>query len=320
MGTPVIMPFIPTTPDVLVLGGGGILGEAWMRALLAGLDEHPDFDARGCGTYIGTSAGSIVAAALVAGIDPRSELTDVGGTAEPLAEATPEDLSEQDAERVDGIGLTSAAAGTLAALALSSTAWGGAVMRRAALGRIPRGRRSLASRGRNLDDAGARWDGRLRVATVDLKAGSRVMFGAPNAPQTRVGAAVEASCSIPGVFRPVTISGRDYVDGGVWSPTNMDAADVGRGDVVLCLNPSGGWRPSPTDPTTALGPVSRMIARTEALTLERRGAQVELVAPDASSLQVMGTNFMDPRPRAAVLRAGFEQGRRMAQARERRAA
>ena len=193
-------------------------------------------------------------------------------------------------------------------------------MRRAALGRIPRGRRSLASLGRNLDDAGARWDGRLRVATVDLKAGSRVMFGAPGAPQAPVGAAVEASCSIPGVFRPVTIGGRDYVDGGVWSPTNMDSADTERGDVVLCLNPSGGWLPRPRDPTTAIGPVSRVIARTEALTLERRGAQVEVVVPDATALDVMGTNFMDSGPRAAVLRAGFDQGRRMARTRDPRAA
>ncbi len=319
MGSSSIMPSALTTPDVLVLGGGGILGEAWMRALLAGLDEHPAFDARSCRTYIGTSAGSIVAAALVAGIDPRSELGDVGGPAEPLADAAPLDLDE-DARQDDGSGLTSAAAGTLAALALSTTARGGAVMRRAALSRVPIGRRSLSPLGRNLERAGARWDGRLRVATVDLRGGSRVMFGAPSAPQASVGAAVEASCSIPGVFRPVSIDGRDYVDGGVWSPTNLDTADVERGDVVLCLNPSGGWRPRPTDPTTAVGPVSRMIARAEALTLERRGAQVEIVVPDASALQVMGTNLMDPGPRAAVLRAGFEQGRRIAQARQPRAA
>ena len=55
-------------PDVLVLGGGGILGEAWMTAVLAGLEETSGFDPRGCEGYVGTSAGSIVAAALVAGV------------------------------------------------------------------------------------------------------------------------------------------------------------------------------------------------------------------------------------------------------------
>src|SRR5215204_1663764 len=63
-----------TSPDVLVLGGGGILGEAWMSAVLAGLAEATGFDPRSCEGYVGTSAGSIVAAALSAGIDPRSRL------------------------------------------------------------------------------------------------------------------------------------------------------------------------------------------------------------------------------------------------------
>src|ERR1700676_2435494 len=62
------------TPDVLVLGGGGILGEAWMSAVLAGLDESEGFDARKCGSYVGTSAGSVVAASLVAGLPPGARL------------------------------------------------------------------------------------------------------------------------------------------------------------------------------------------------------------------------------------------------------
>jgi NTE family protein len=62
------------TPDVLVLGGGGILGEAWMGAVLAGLQDAAGFDPRECEGYVGTSAGSIVAAALAAGVDPRTRL------------------------------------------------------------------------------------------------------------------------------------------------------------------------------------------------------------------------------------------------------
>src|SRR3982074_3466016 len=60
--------------DVLVLGGGGILGEAWMTAVLAGLAEAVGFDARRCDAFVGTSAGSIVAAALVAGAEPSTRL------------------------------------------------------------------------------------------------------------------------------------------------------------------------------------------------------------------------------------------------------
>src|ERR1700726_663714 len=55
------------TPDVLVLGGGGILGEAWMSAVLAGLDEAEGFDARGCASYVGGPARGGVAAAPPAG-------------------------------------------------------------------------------------------------------------------------------------------------------------------------------------------------------------------------------------------------------------
>ena len=62
-------------PDVLVLGGGGVLGETWMTAVLAGLAERSGFDARACEAFVGTSAGSIVAAALVAGIDPASRVS-----------------------------------------------------------------------------------------------------------------------------------------------------------------------------------------------------------------------------------------------------
>src|SRR2546429_427343 len=61
-------------PDVLVLGGGGILGEAWMLAVLAGLEDSVGFDARRCDGFVGTSAGSIVAASLVAGTEPRARL------------------------------------------------------------------------------------------------------------------------------------------------------------------------------------------------------------------------------------------------------
>src|SRR5205085_9613082 len=61
-------------PDVLVLGAGGVLGEAWMNAVLAGIEEVSGFDARTCEGYIGTSAGSIVAAALAGGLSPDHRL------------------------------------------------------------------------------------------------------------------------------------------------------------------------------------------------------------------------------------------------------
>jgi NTE family protein len=295
-------------PDVLVLGGGGILGEAWMSAVLAGIEDAAGFDARGCEGYVGTSAGSIVAAALAGGARPGARL---GALPEPPAD---EELVNGDgpgaATRALQTGMAAAVA-PVASIALGTMAPGGALLRRVALGRVSRGTRSLGGLARSIDDLGAGFDGRLAVSAVDLESGRRVMFGRPAAPVASVGQAVEASCAIPGFFRPVTIAGRDYVDGGAWSPTNMDTARVSRGTNVLCLNPTGSMAPSAGTPMGAIGLYSRSLARLEALVLERSGARVETVSPDAGSLEAIGPNLMDSRPRERVIAAGVAQGRRI---------
>ncbi len=298
------------TPDVIVLGGGGTLGEAWMSAVLAGLEGHGSFDAHACRGYLGTSAGSIVAASLVAGLDPSARL---GERAMPSARdgAEPSAVGSTNARRALSVAgeLASVAAAPLVSLALVSSAPGGAVLRRTLLGRIPAGRRSLAQLGRMVEQAGVGWDGRLRIAAVDLASGRRVVFGSPRAPEVSVAQAVQASCAIPGVFEPVRADGRSYVDGGAWSPTNMDALEVSRGDRVLCLNPTGSLRPSLGSPAGAFGPLSRGIAASEGLALRRRGARVRTINPDAASAAAMGANLMDVRRRDEVVEAGIAQGR-----------
>src|SRR4051812_49826196 len=59
-------------PDVLVLAAGGVVGEAWMTGVLRGLTESTGIDFRGCDYFVCTSAGSIVAASLAAGREPRA--------------------------------------------------------------------------------------------------------------------------------------------------------------------------------------------------------------------------------------------------------
>jgi NTE family protein len=68
------------------------------------------------------------------------------------------------------------------------------------------------------------------VAT-DVQSGQEVVFGRGN-----TGQAVRASCSIPGVFRPVKIGDRMYVDGGVVSPVAVDAAKRLGADVVIAVD------------------------------------------------------------------------------------
>ncbi|MEX1142064.1 MAG: patatin-like phospholipase family protein [Thermoleophilaceae bacterium] len=296
-------------PDVLVLGGGGILGEAWMSALLAGLEEATGFDARGCEAYVGTSAGSIVAAALVAGVDPRDRLGELPEQPEVPDAAVGAEAPTPLARIVAAGG---EALGPLAAIGLPYIEPGGALVRRQALARVRPGERSLADLGAALERWGARWDGRLLISAVDFETGRRVMFGAPGAPEASVPDAVEASCAIPGFFRPIAVDGRSYVDGGVWSPTNMDAAPVERGTRVLCLNPTATLRWSRENPYGGLGIVSRSLAGVEGHYLERRGAKVEIVAPDVTATAVMAGRLMDPKLRSRTVAAGLAQGRALA--------
>jgi NTE family protein len=300
------MPF--DAPDALVLGGGGILGEAWMSAVLAGIEEETGFDPRGCERFVGTSAGSIVAAALAGGVSPRSRLGELPEP--PEAEPSEPSGSSSAIDRLLGLGRTVAA--PVAAVGLRSLSVGGALVRREVLARVPHGGRSLDALARSMRELGVTWDGRLLVSAVDLDSGRRVMFGAPGAPDVSVADAVVASCSIPGVFAPLEAGGRTYVDGGAWSPTNMDALPVRRGMRVLCLNPTGSLRPSRAAPFGALGLVSGAAVAVEALALERRGAKVRTVAPDRETVGAMGGNLMNGRPAAKVRAAGLAQGRALA--------
>ena len=84
------------------------------------------------------------------------------------------------------------------------------------------------------------------MTAVDRRSGRRVVFGSPGAPDASVAQAVEASCTVPWLFAPVKIGDREYVDGGVWSPTNLDAAPAGRDTHVLCLNPTANLAASQT--------------------------------------------------------------------------
>ena len=216
-------PFDGRPPSVLVLGGGGLLGEAWMTGVLAGYEDATGADVRRCHRFVGTSAGSIVAASLVAGRSPRRP-----GSAKRRCRP-----SGRGARRVRRR-RSRAPIGRGGRYRTSSSAPErsppGSARRsaRSRCGSCPEGRRSIAAFGDEVDRWGATFDGRLRVCTVDAGNGRRVVFGSRSAPPASVGQAVAASCAIPAVFAPVRIGDRLYVDGGAWSPTNADAAPAGR--------------------------------------------------------------------------------------------
>ncbi|PZS12202.1 MAG: hypothetical protein DLM64_05365 [Solirubrobacterales bacterium] len=295
-------------PDVLVLGGGGVLGEAWMTGVLAGIEDATGFDLRRCESFVGTSAGSILAAHLVAGNAPgRPPATTTAEIDAPTSQPAGA-LQAALLGAVRHAGAWALGAGSpFASLALGITSPGGAVMRAAVLRRLPPPRDTLDDLREHVERSGARFDGRLRVVAVDRHSGRRIVFGRPGAPDATVGEAVQASCAVPWLFAPVRIEGREYVDGGVWSPTNLDTAPAGRDTHVLCLNPAVSITGSHT-----LREVARDLARSaaslESLVLRRRGAAVRLVAPSMESAAAMGSDFMSREPRVRVLAAGYRQG------------
>jgi NTE family protein len=294
-------------PDVLVLGGGGVLGEAWLMGVLAGIEDATGFDMRRCEYFVGTSAGSIVAAHLVAGRSPRRPSA-VGAEIQ-VSSALPEgalSTALRSAARTAGYWALAATA-PIAPVALAATGAGGSLARAAVLSRLPRPARTLEDLRNHVTKSGARFDGRLRVAAVDRRNGRRTVFGSPGAPYATVAQAVEASCTVPWLFAPVKIGDREYVDGGVWSPTNMDVAPAGRDTHVLCLNPTAGVNGAHTLIAFARG-VARSAVSFESLALQRRGAIVQAFAPDVESAAAMGADFMDPEPRKQVLAAGYRQG------------
>ncbi len=219
-----------------MLGVGGTLGEAWLRGLLSGLESASGLDFRRCEYLVGSSAGSIVAATLAGG--RRPEAGDRAGRAWAVHELEAERDPGLLGRAARGAGrLGAAAASPVMPVALAGAAPAGRALRAAALRAVPQATRTLGRLGEHLDALGARFDGRLRVAAVDRRSGRRVMFGAPGAPPAAVSQAVLASCAVPGIFAPVRIGDRDYVDGGVWSPVNLDAAPAGRGSSVLVPRP-----------------------------------------------------------------------------------
>ncbi|MGI8556810.1 MAG: patatin-like phospholipase family protein [Solirubrobacteraceae bacterium] len=283
-------------PDVLVLGGGGVLGEAWMNGALAGIEDGAGIDLREVDVLVGTSAGSIVAANLAAGRSPRRPQRRDADAGQP-AQA--------------GVGaprrLLMRGAAPLRGRVIPYEAPAGALLRATVLRGLPRGTRTLERLERSLERAQIEFDGRLRVVCVELRTGRRVVFGAPAAPTAPVSRAVVASCSIPGYFEPVEIGGREYVDGGVHSPVNLDAAPAGHGTKVLCLAPLAGLQLALASPLRLL----RARLGAELVGFERRGARVSLIAPWSAAAAPMARDLMDDAQRAFVHAAGYAQGLQM---------
>ena len=277
-----------------------------MWGYLGGLRRAGGEDPRRARQWIGTSAGSIVAARLAGGEDPArgEERVRWDGEAEPERRTSALRTAIEGATRI-----SMGALSPLAAPALMAATPGGALARAAVLARVPSGRIELRELRSRVEALGPTFDdGRLNIVAVDRGSGRRVVFGSASAPEASVAEAVAASCAVPGLFAPAEIGGREYVDGGVWSPTNLDLARAGNGDRVLCLVPTAVMGTGPAIALRGLAAGWRLATSVEAAAARRRGAEVEIVAPDAGSAHAIGTDLMNPGRRASVLAEGFRQG------------
>lgn len=72
---------------------------------------------------------------------------------------------------------------------------------------------------------------RFGVVATDLSSGEMVIFQ-----QGATGLAVRASCTVPGVFKPVSINGREYVDGGLTSPVSVAAAKALGAEFIIAVD------------------------------------------------------------------------------------
>jgi NTE family protein len=129
------------------------------------------------------------------------------------------------------------------------------------------------------------------TVVTDLQSGEMVVFRTGN-----TGMAVRASSSVPGVFQPVSISGREYVDGGLVSPVPVRAARAMGADVVIAVDISNKPRFGKTRDSIDVMLQTFAIMGQSISTYELSEADV-IVRPDTSQLRA--TDF-DSRHQAII--------------------
>ncbi len=282
----------------LVLGGGGSTGNAWLIGVIAGLFEA-GLDVTTADLTVGTSAGS-TAAAQIAGATPADLLAAI------LAAAPQQRTGPAGSDR--GRVSIRSVADHLERMSRIITAAGDAadMRRRVGAAALDMDAASDGSWQRQWRATVAArlpsqlWPERtVLITAVDAHTGEPVVFDRHSG--IDLVDAVAASCSSGA---PYSIGSSRYIDGGYRS--NAENADLAAGYArVLVLAPFGGRTLTPLD--------WGMHLATQVDELRARGSRVETIFPESNSEHMFGANAMDLSLRPPAARAGYDQGRALAE-------
>jgi len=282
----------------LVLGGGGSTGNAWLIGVIAGLFDA-GLDVATADLTIGTSAGS-TAAAQIAGATPTELLAAVLAAA-PQQRTGPVGSDRgrvpilRVADHMERISKIIASAEDAADM---RRRMGAAALEMHAASDGSRQTQWRATVAERLPSQ--LWPERtVLITAVDAHTGEPVVFDRHSG--VDLVDAVAASCA-SGI--PYRIGDSRYIDGGYRS--NAENADLAAGYArVLVLSPFGGRTLTPVD--------WGMHLATQVDELRARGRKVETIFPDSNSEHMFGANAMDLSLRPPAARAGYDQGRALAE-------
>ena len=232
----------------LALAGGGPLGAIYEIGTLCALEESlTGLDLNDCHSYVGVSAGGVIAAALANGMSPRELCRSFIEN-----EGDANDILQPGSLMRPAWGEFGRRLATVPAL-VAQAAWRYVSGRRSLLaaferlGRaLPTGlfsnrllevqmRRVFSAPGRTNDFRQLRR--KLVLVATDLDTGEAAPFGQPGWEHVPISRAIQASAALPGLFPPVEIEGRHYVDGALKKTLHASVLlDEGL-DLLICLNP-----------------------------------------------------------------------------------
>jgi NTE family protein len=271
----------------LVLGGGGSVGFAWESGLIAGFAQA-GVDLGEADYILGTSAGAITGARLSSGIETAR-------LAEPLIDPA---AARAAAPR---IGATDAFMKMLAMVSEAELAARHPAELRREIGELALETetfeeddfvRAIRQELGVLPAPGWPRRGDFVCTAVDAGDGGFQLWEAGSGVDLTT--AVASSCSVPGLFPPVTVQGRRYMDGGMRSATNADLA-AGYDVVVVVAVMSRG-----------LERIGRVLNE-EVESLKASGSTVVTITPDDGSTTALGHDLMDASQKPHAARAGVAQ-------------